>query len=79
MIATLLKMPVTCSRKSGSFAEEYKNDSVIYTMGSGVLTELLTWKVYVFLWKCSGLIQAAFIQESISTVHLRSQMQTVRL
>ena len=36
MISNIIKKcPQTCSRKSGSFAEEYKNDSVIYTMGSG--------------------------------------------
>lgn len=65
--------------RAEQFAETYKDDTVIYTMGSGAGYGAAYMESICILWKCSGLIPAVFIQENISMDRLKSQMQTVRL
>ena len=70
MISNIIRNARThVAARAEAFAEEHQNDSVIYTMGSGAALELPIWRVSVYLWRCSGLIQAVFIPVNFSMVH----------
>lgn len=66
-------------RRAREFARNYKDDKVIYTIGSGADLELLIWNVSVFLWKCSGSIPMRYIQENISMDPLRLRTKNCHL
>ena len=52
--------------RAARFASTYKEEKMIYTMGSGASYGAAIFKVSAFLWRCSGLIPHVFIQENIS-------------
>lgn len=72
MISNIIKNArAHVAERALEFAETYKNDPVIYTMGSGAAYGAAYMETSVFSWKCSGWIPAVSIPESISTVRLR--------
>lgn len=63
------------AERAQAFAQEYKDDKVIYTVASGAGHGAAYHRASVSLWKCNGYIPPVFIAVSFSTGRLKLPMR----